>query len=111
VIWSGAICLLATSLITIFVPPFPATRAAAANDGNARVSWLALFRLRAFVCTMVIAALVHGSHAMYDSFAMIRWTEGRDYRRTGVLPEDIDRALGSSPETQLSGSFSLSLHG
>jgi PPP family 3-phenylpropionic acid transporter len=75
VIWSGAISLLATSLITIFVPTFPAKRTAAAADGNARVSWLALFRLRAFVCIVVIAALVHGSHAMYDSFAVIRWTE------------------------------------
>jgi PPP family 3-phenylpropionic acid transporter len=33
-----------------------------------------LFRRRAFVRVVVIAALVHGSHAMYDSFAVIRWT-------------------------------------
>jgi PPP family 3-phenylpropionic acid transporter len=34
-----------------------------------------LFRRRAFVRVVVIAALVHGSHAMYDSFAVILWTD------------------------------------
>jgi MFS transporter, PPP family, 3-phenylpropionic acid transporter len=45
-----------------------------ADARSARVSWLALFRLGAFVQIVAIAALVHGSHAMYDSFAVIRWT-------------------------------------
>jgi PPP family 3-phenylpropionic acid transporter len=34
-----------------------------------------LFRRPAFVRVVVIAALVHGSHAMYDSLAVIRWTD------------------------------------
>ena len=74
VIWLSAGCLLAASLAAILVPAFPAGPAESADAGSARVHWLALFRLRAFVRVVVVAALVHGSHAMYDAFAVIRWT-------------------------------------
>jgi PPP family 3-phenylpropionic acid transporter len=74
VIWLGAVCLLAASMATILVPAFPAGPRAA-DAGSARVPWRVLFRRRAFVRVVVIAALVHGSHAMYDSFAVIRWTD------------------------------------
>ena len=42
-----------------------------------------LFRQRAFVRVTVVAALVLGSHAMYDSFAVIRW------REAGISPATI----------------------
>jgi PPP family 3-phenylpropionic acid transporter len=74
VIWLSAGCLLATSFVTTLVPAFPAGPAERPDAGSARVHWLALFRLRAFVHVVVVAALVHGSHAMYDAFAVIRWT-------------------------------------
>ena len=74
VIWLSAGCLLAASIAAILVPAFPAGPAKSADAGSARVHWLALFRQRAFVRVVVIAALVLGSHAMYDSFAVIRWT-------------------------------------
>jgi MFS transporter, PPP family, 3-phenylpropionic acid transporter len=74
VIWLSAGCLLAASIAAILVPKFPADPAKSADAGRARVHWLALFRQRAFVRVVVIAALVLGSHAMYDSFAVIRWT-------------------------------------
>jgi PPP family 3-phenylpropionic acid transporter len=74
VIWLSAGCLLAASIAAILVPAFPAGPAKSADAGRARVHWLALFRQRAFVRVVVIAALVLGSHAMYDSFAVIRWT-------------------------------------
>jgi PPP family 3-phenylpropionic acid transporter len=74
VIWLGAGCLLATSIVATLVPEFPAGPAERPDAGSARVHWLALFRLRAFVRVVVVAALVHGSHAMYDAFAVIRWT-------------------------------------
>jgi PPP family 3-phenylpropionic acid transporter len=75
VIWLGAVCLLAASMATILVPAFPAGPPRVADAGSARVPWRVLFRRRAFVRVVVIAALVHGSHAMYDSFAVIRWTD------------------------------------
>ena len=74
VIWLSAGCLLAASIAAILVPKFPVGPAKSADAGSARVHWLALFRQRAFVRVVVIAALVLGSHAMYDSFAVIRWT-------------------------------------
>jgi MFS transporter, PPP family, 3-phenylpropionic acid transporter len=74
VIWLGAVCLLAAAMATILVPAFPVSSSRGA-DAGARVAWRALFRRRAFVRVVVIAALVHGSHAMYDSFAVIRWTD------------------------------------
>ena len=74
VIWLSAGCLLAASIAAILVPEFPAGPAERPDAGSARVHWLALFRLRAFVRVVVVAALVLGSHAMYDAFAVIRWT-------------------------------------
>jgi len=77
VIWLGAVCLLAASMATILVPAFPAGRPRAVDAVGvpSRRPWRVLFRRRAFVRVVVIAALVHGSHAMYDSFAVIRWTD------------------------------------
>jgi PPP family 3-phenylpropionic acid transporter len=75
VIRLGAVCLLAASMATILVPAFPAGSPRGADAGSARLPWRVLFRRRAFVRVVVIAALVHGSHAMYDSFAVIRWTD------------------------------------
>jgi hypothetical protein len=40
----------------------------------------ALLRLQEFRLLLIIAALVLGSHAMHDSFAMIRW------KAAGILP-------------------------
>jgi len=62
-------------MATILVPAFPVGPPRSADAGSARVPWRVLFRRRAFVRVVVIAALVHGSHAMYDSFAVIRWTD------------------------------------
>jgi MFS transporter, PPP family, 3-phenylpropionic acid transporter len=86
VICLGAVCLLAASAAAIVVPQFPAGRATDAAPGRAPTPALALFRQGAFMRVVVIAALVHGSHAMYDSFAVIRWTEaGISPATTAVL--------------------------
>jgi MFS transporter, PPP family, 3-phenylpropionic acid transporter len=86
VIWLSAVCLLATSIAAILVPEFPAGPATGVDARSARVPWLALFRQRAFVRVVVIAALVLGSHAMFDSFAVIRWTDaGISPATTAVL--------------------------
>jgi hypothetical protein len=37
--------------------------------------WLMLLRQRVFGVVTLVGALVLGSHAMYDSFAVIRWRE------------------------------------
>lgn len=70
IIWGGSIFLAAAAAAAMVLPtsrrPMPTN---AANEP----SILALLRLREFRLLMIIAALVLGSHAMHDSFAMIRW--------------------------------------
>ena len=75
IIWLSATALLTTPIATSFVPPFPANAARDNSNGDIpHRPWLTLIRQRAFVRVTVVAALVLGSHAMYDSFAVIRWT-------------------------------------
>ncbi len=84
IIWLSATALLATPIAASFVPPFPAK--AARDNSNGEIPhrpWLTLLRQRAFVRVTLVAALVLGSHAMYDSFAVIRWTQA------GVSPATV----------------------
>ena len=84
-IWLSAAALLAVPLAARLVPAFPGRTATDAAE-IAHRPWLTLLRQRAFVCVIVTAALILGSHAMNDSFAVIRWTEaGIDPAVTGVL--------------------------
>src|SRR5690348_721660 len=75
IIWLSAATLLAMPIAVSLVPPFPAH--AASENCNQQMPghpWLTLLRQRAFVRVILVAALVLGSHAMYDSFVVIRWT-------------------------------------
>ena len=84
IIWLSATALLATPIAARFVPPFPAK--AARDNSNGEIPhrpWLTLLRQRAFVRVTLVAALVLGSHEMYDSFAVIRWTQA------GVSPATV----------------------
>jgi PPP family 3-phenylpropionic acid transporter len=75
IIWLSAAALLAVPIAASMVPAFPAR---AGRDPSAQIThrpWLTLLRQRAFVRVTLVAALVLGSHAMYDSFAVIRWTQ------------------------------------
>jgi MFS transporter, PPP family, 3-phenylpropionic acid transporter len=87
IIWLSASALLATPIAASLVPPFPAK--AARDNSNGEIPhrpWLTLLRQRAFVRVTLVAALVLGSHAMYDSFAVIRWTQaGISPATVGVL--------------------------
>jgi MFS transporter, PPP family, 3-phenylpropionic acid transporter len=84
-LWLSAAGLLAVPIVARLVPAFPAY-AASQREQIAHRPWLTLFRQRAFVWVIVIAALILGSHAMYDSFAVIRWMQaGISPAATGVL--------------------------
>jgi MFS transporter, PPP family, 3-phenylpropionic acid transporter len=85
IIWLSAAALLLVPIAARLVPAFPAQ--AASHLGRiAHRPWLTLLRQRAFVCVILIAALVLGSHAMNDSFAVIRWIRaGISPTATGVL--------------------------
>jgi PPP family 3-phenylpropionic acid transporter len=87
IIWLSATALLAMPIAAGFVPAFPANAARDSSNGEIpHHPWLTLLRQRAFVCVTLVAALVLGSHAMHDSFAVIRWTQaGINPAATGVL--------------------------
>jgi PPP family 3-phenylpropionic acid transporter len=84
IIWLSATALLATPIAARFVPGFPENAARDKSNGEIpHRPWLTLLRQRAFVRVTLVAALVLGSHAMYDSFAVIRWTQA------GISPATI----------------------
>ncbi len=75
IVWLSAMSLLAIPFAAFLVPGFPAGARAGARTGDTPDRpWLMLLRQRAFVRVTLVAALVLGSHAMYDSFAVIRWS-------------------------------------
>ena len=89
---SAIMALSATALLAIpfaarFVPAFP-ERAGAPPTKRAHPDhpWSTLLRHRVFGCVTLVGALVLGSHAMYDSFAVIHWTAvGIDPAMIGLL--------------------------
>ena len=74
IVWMHAALLAGVMVSSRFVPGLDArsaprtTRAASAIGGISELLRIALFRR-----LLLIVALVYGSHAMYDSFAVIRW--------------------------------------
>jgi PPP family 3-phenylpropionic acid transporter len=84
IMWLSAAALLALPLAAKFVPAFPE-----GSGGRLRHQerpdrpWLLLLRQRTFGLVTLVGALVLGSHAMYDSFAVIRW------REAGIRPATI----------------------
>jgi PPP family 3-phenylpropionic acid transporter len=77
-IWLNAALLVATSAIALILP-----RASGSRPEHPQIEGgiLSLLRLPWFARLMVIASLVEGSHALHDSFAVIRW------ERAGIGPE------------------------
>jgi PPP family 3-phenylpropionic acid transporter len=81
IIWLSAAALLAVPIAASLVPAFPLVES---RPGEiAHRPWLTLLRQPAFVYVVLVAALVLGSHAMVDSFAVIRWTHA------GISPAAI----------------------
>ena len=81
VLWLTAAGLFATALSMRFVPGLaqgahPTTQKRKVIERD----WLVLLRQPAFVRMVLAAALVLGSHAMHDTFAIIRW------RNVGISP-------------------------
>jgi PPP family 3-phenylpropionic acid transporter len=86
-LWLGAACLIAAALCAPLVPDLCAGSGVAAERQKilGRDSFM-LLRQRSFLLVVLIAALVLGSHAMHDSFAIIRWSElGIDATTISVL--------------------------
>ena len=73
-----ALFLLAAGLLAFRAPEPTAAVAAPSTD-----TWRDLLAIRPFRQIMIIAALVLGSHALHDAFAVIAWTNA------GVSPRTI----------------------
>ena len=81
VLWLTAAGLFATALSARFAPDL--AQGANSTTRKRKVierDWLVLLRQPAFVRMVLAAALVLGSHAMHDAFAIIRW------RDAGISP-------------------------
>jgi PPP family 3-phenylpropionic acid transporter len=73
-IWLNAILLMAAALWAPWVHPLPSRPAQSATPAPLAADHIgALLRLPAFRRVVLVAALILGSHAMHDGFAMSRW--------------------------------------
>jgi PPP family 3-phenylpropionic acid transporter len=72
-IWLSAALLLAAAVQAVRVRPLPPDPAPDRAPVPPRASVAALLRLAAFRRVVIVAALILGSHALHDSFAVIRW--------------------------------------
>ncbi|WP_247332419.1 MULTISPECIES: MFS transporter [unclassified Bradyrhizobium] len=75
VLWVNAILLIAAAGATVWVPP-PATQAASMGGiRSAADKVFAVLKIAGFRSVIAVSALVYGSHAMHDAFAVIRWSD------------------------------------
>ena len=81
VIWIQTALLLTVPIAVVLIAGTP-TNAAALPD-QPTVGSLSLFRLPGFRRVVWVAALILGSHAMHDTFAVIRWTAA------GISPQTV----------------------
>ena len=68
------VLLFCAACITIFVPVSPDSGFATTNQAD-RAQRAAVLNNRSFRYLICVAALILGSHAMHDAFAMIAWNE------------------------------------
>jgi PPP family 3-phenylpropionic acid transporter len=84
IVWLNAALLALAALLAPRTPelPRPEPRAVSGDGGSIGE----LLRLRAFQRVVLVAALILGSHALHDGFAMIRWqSAGIDAGTAGLL--------------------------
>jgi PPP family 3-phenylpropionic acid transporter len=73
IVWSQAALLALAAAAGMLVPELPHERTAPAARAPAG-GVVALLRIPLFRNLVLVAALILGSHAMHDAFAVIRWT-------------------------------------
>lgn len=73
IVWLAAVLLFGAAAASPFVPRLLPSAPARPTTGPARGGVAELLRLQPFRRAVLVAALILGSHAMHDSFAVIRW--------------------------------------
>ena len=83
--WLAGIGLAATAVVSLLLPGMPVGTTAAPPRAVLR-DLPVLLRLPVYVRLLAVAAMVEGSHALHDSFAVIRWHDaGIDPQIIGLL--------------------------
>lgn len=84
IIWMNVALLVATAAATALLPDAQSEPRAGASHGTDEVH--GLFKISRFRALVVVSALVYGSHATHDAFAVIRWSNaGMDTSMISVL--------------------------
>jgi MFS transporter, PPP family, 3-phenylpropionic acid transporter len=73
IVWLNAALLAGAAAVSPLVPRLSPRRPSRPTALAERGDVAALLRLKPFQRAVVVAALILGSHAMHDSFAVIRW--------------------------------------
>jgi PPP family 3-phenylpropionic acid transporter len=85
VIWMNAALLLVAAAATALVPRAP-VRPGPVEPAVEVTGVRRLLELAAFRTVIIVSALVYGSHALYDAFAVIRWSHaGLDASTISIL--------------------------
>jgi PPP family 3-phenylpropionic acid transporter len=89
IVWLNAALLLAASPVALGVPQLLASGGHSRATASQARGVLAFLRLPLYRNMVLLAALILGSHAMHDSFAMIRWSRaGISPGTSGILPAE-----------------------
>jgi PPP family 3-phenylpropionic acid transporter len=75
IIWMNVALLVATAGATALVPRVTSQAKPHASGSPALAELHGLLRISQFRILITVSALVYGSHAMHDAFAVIRWSD------------------------------------
>jgi MFS transporter, PPP family, 3-phenylpropionic acid transporter len=76
IVWFSGTLLGIGGFAALWLPKIPAAPTSSNNlERSTILDWASLLQIPAFRVLLVIAALVEGSHALHDSFSVIRWRE------------------------------------
>jgi PPP family 3-phenylpropionic acid transporter len=85
IVWLNASLLAAAAFLSLLLPNRVAGPRSQDSSGKAG-SFRELLHLSSFMRLMVVVALIGGSHALHDSFEVIRWrTAGMSAERVSIL--------------------------
>ena len=74
IVWFSGVLLGAGGATALLLPEIASTHVPPHNLPRSTIrDWASLLQIPAFRLLLIIAALVEGSHALHDSFSVIRW--------------------------------------
>jgi PPP family 3-phenylpropionic acid transporter len=84
IIWMNVALLVAAAPVTALLPRAQSEASTSPSPGMDQVH--GLLKISRFRVVIVVSALVYGSHAMHDAFAVIRWSDaGMDTSLISIL--------------------------